>query len=93
MHTLALQQTKPSLPSVTSTFMLLLKRLSFSPMSSFTRDEQSTFAGSFHRAALTTASHSSLIAFTAMTESFSKVVFIIPSSYSSSLVMGNLIYS
>ena len=29
MHILALQQTKPSLPSVTITFMLLLKRLSF----------------------------------------------------------------
>ena len=49
MHILALQQTKPSPPSVTSTFMLLLKRLSFFPRSSFTRDEQSNFAGSFHR--------------------------------------------
>ena len=47
MHILALQQTKPSLPSVTSTFVLLLKRLSFFPRSSFTRDEQSMFAGSF----------------------------------------------
>ena len=94
MHILALQQTKPSLPSVTSTFMLLLKRLSFFPTSSFTRDEQSVFAGSFHRASLTTASHSSLLIFIVTPERFSHFVFILPSSYqSSSLVMEDIIYS
>ena len=94
MHILALKQTKPSLPSVTSTFMSLLKRLRFSPRSSFTRDEQSIFAGSFHRASLTTASHSSLITFIVTTEHFSHFVFILPCSYqSSSLVMKDMIYS
>ena len=75
-------------------FYVTVEEAKLFPRSSFTKDEQSIFARSFHRASLPTASHSSLIIFIVTTERFSHFVFILPSSYqSSSLVMEDMIYS